>query len=236
MRGRPMLEVRDLTVRYGDAVAVRGISLDVATGEWVSLIGPNGAGKTSTLKAILGLVAHSGTIRLNDRDLRPLAPWARQHHGLGYSPEGRHLFGDMSVEENLRIGAYRLPEPRVRENLARAFALFPRIKERRRQLARTLSGGEQQMVALGRALMSDPALLLVDEASLGLMPLNVNAVFGALAELHRDGQAILLVEQNARKALRYAERAYVLEVGQIVLADSAAHVAADPRVVESYVG
>lgn len=231
-----MLEVRELTVRYGDAVAVDGVSLDVAAGEWVSLIGPNGAGKTSTLKAILGLTGHAGRITLDGENLGALAAWDRQRRGLGYAPEGRRLFADMTVEENLRMGAYRMPEPRVRDNLGRVFDLFPRVKERRRQLARTLSGGEQQMVALGRALMGDPRLLLVDEASLGLMPLNVEVVFEALARLHRDKQAILLVEQNAGKALRYAERAYVMEVGRIVLSDTADAVARDPRVIESYVG
>lgn len=231
-----MLEVRDLTVSYGEALAVDRVSLDVAAGEWVSLIGPNGAGKTSTLKAVLGLVEHGGQVRMNGEDISACASWKRQSHGFGYSPEGRRLFADMTVEENLRAGAYHLSDTRVRENMARVFELFPRVKERRKQLARTLSGGEQQMVALGRALMGDPALLLVDEASLGLMPLNVDIVFNALAKLHQDNQAILLVEQNARKALRYVDRAYVMEVGRIVIADTAKAVAQDPRVIESYVG
>jgi branched-chain amino acid transport system ATP-binding protein len=231
-----MLEVSELTVRYGDAVAVEGLSLTVDNGEWVSLIGPNGAGKTSTIKAILGLVAHEGRVVLDGEMLTGLPPWKRQRFGLGYMPEGRRLFGDMSVEENLRVGAYRIPETRVRENLDRIFDLFPRVKERRDQLARTLSGGEQQMVALGRALMSDPRLLLVDEASLGLMPLNVKAVFEALATIHRQGNAILLVEQNARKALDYAQRAYVLEVGRLQLSGAAEAIRRDPRVIESYLG
>jgi branched-chain amino acid transport system ATP-binding protein len=202
----------------------------------VSLIGPNGAGKTSTIKAILGLVAHEGRVVLDGEMLTGLPPWKRQRLGLGYMPEGRRLFGDMTVEENLRVGAYRTPEVRVRENLDRIFDLFPRVKERRDQLAKTLSGGEQQMVALGRALMSDPRLLLVDEASLGLMPLNVQAVFEALATIHRRGNAILLVEQNARKALDYAQRAYVLEVGRLQLSGTAAEIRRDPRVIESYLG
>jgi branched-chain amino acid transport system ATP-binding protein len=231
-----MLEVSGLTVRYGDAVAVEGLSLTVESGEWVSLIGPNGAGKTSTIKAILGLVAHEGRVVFNGEMLTGLPPWKRQGVGLGYMPEGRRLFGDMSVEENLRVGAYRIPESRVRENLGRIFDLFPRVKERRDQLARTLSGGEQQMVALGRALMSDPRLLLVDEASLGLMPLNVQAVFEALATIHRQGNAILLVEQNARKALDYAQRAYVLEVGRLQLSGATEKIRRDPRVIESYLG
>jgi branched-chain amino acid transport system ATP-binding protein len=232
----PMLEVSGLTVHYGDAVAVEGLSLTVDSGEWVSLIGPNGAGKTSTIKAILGLVAHEGRVLLDGKMLSGLPPWKRQRFGLGYMPEGRRLFGDMSVEENLRVGAYRTPEARVRENLGRIFELFPRVKERRDQLAKTLSGGEQQMVAIGRALMSDPRLLLVDEASLGLMPLNVQTVFEALATIHRQGNAILLVEQNARKALDYAQRAYVLEVGRLRLSGTAEEIRRDPRVIESYLG
>jgi branched-chain amino acid transport system ATP-binding protein len=231
-----MLEVSELTVRYGDAVAVEGLSLTVESGEWVSLIGPNGAGKTSTIKAILGLVAHEGRVALDGEMLTGLPPWKRQRLGLGYMPEGRRLFGDMTVEENLRVGAYHTPEARVRENLGRIFDLFPRVRERRDQLAKTLSGGEQQMVALGRALMSDPRLLLVDEASLGLMPLNVKAVFEALATIHRQGNAILLVEQNARKALDYAQRAYVLEVGRLQLSGAATAIRRDPRVIESYLG
>jgi len=231
-----MLEVSGLTVRYGEAVAVEDLSLAVGQGEWVSLIGPNGAGKTSTIKAILGLVAHEGHIVLEGEPLTGLPPWKRQSRGLGYVPEGRRLFPDLTVEENLRVGAYRAPEPRVKKNLARIFELFPRVEERRRQLAKTLSGGEQQMVALSRALMGDPRLLLVDEASLGLMPLNVQAVFEALAAIHRRGNAILLVEQNARKALSYAERAYVIEVGRLQLSGSAEQVRDDPRVVESYLG
>ena len=231
-----MLEVSGLTVRYGEAVAVENLSLTVGQGEWVSLIGPNGAGKTSTIKAILGLVAHDGRVALEGENLTGLPPWKRQNRGLGYVPEGRRLFPDLTVEENLRVGAYRAPEARVRKNLAHLFELFPRVEERRHQLAKTLSGGEQQMVALSRALMGDPRLLLVDEASLGLMPLNVQAVFEALAAIHRRGNAILLVEQNARKALSYAQRAYVIEVGRLQLSGSAEQVRDDPRVVESYLG
>jgi len=231
-----MLEVEGVSVRYGDAIAVEDVSLSVGAGEWVALIGPNGAGKTSTIKAVLGLVHHDGEVRLDGESIGRLAPWARQSRGLGYVPEGRRLFGEMTVEENLRTGAYRLPDARVRDNLERMFDLFPRVRERRRQLARTLSGGEQQMVALARGLMGDPRLLLVDEASLGLMPLNVKAVFEALAEIHRQGNAILLVEQNARIALDHAQRAYVIEVGRIQLEGSADEIREDSRVVESYLG
>ncbi len=231
-----MLEVRGVTVRYGDALAVDGIDLAVGAGEWVSLIGPNGAGKTSVLKAVLGLLPHGGSVRMDDRELGPLPSWRRHRAGLGYVPEGRRLFPDLTVEDNLRAGAYGLAPGRVSAGLAEIGELFPRVWERRRQRARTLSGGEQQMVALGRASMSQPRLLLVDEASLGLMPLNVQRVFEALSRLHRSGKAILLVEQNARKALRHVDRAYVMEAGRIVLAGPAAAIARDPRVIESYVG
>lgn len=231
-----MLEVTGLSVRYGDAVAVEGLALTVGRGEWVSLIGSNGAGKTSTLKAILGLVAHSGEITLDGHSLTGLPAWKRRARGLGYVPEGRRLFADMTVEENLRVGAYRLREGQVRRNLTHIYELFPRVEERRAQLAKTLSGGEQQMVALSRALMGEPQLLLVDEASLGLMPLNVESVFQALSAIHAQGNAILLVEQNARKALSYAQRAYVMEVGRMRLSGPAREVREDPRVVESYLG
>ncbi|MGC8493002.1 MAG: ABC transporter ATP-binding protein [Syntrophobacteraceae bacterium] len=231
-----MLEIRGLTVRYGQAVAVTDVSLEVNKGEWVALIGPNGAGKTSTIKAVLGLVSHEGHILLEGEPLDGLPAWARQGRGLGYVPEGRRLFADMSVEENLRVGAYRVPDRRVRENLSRIYEMFPVVGEKRRRPAKNLSGGEQQLVALGRALMSDPRYLLVDEASLGLMPLNVEAVFQALAEIHRQGSAILLVEQNAHKALEHAERACVLEVGRLQFSGSSEEIRNDPRVIESYLG
>ncbi|AEB12784.1 ABC transporter ATP-binding protein [Marinithermus hydrothermalis] len=231
-----MLEVQDLEVRYGEALAVRGVSLAVREGEWVALIGPNGAGKTSLIKALLGLVPHRGAVRFLGRDLSRRPPWDRARAGLGYVPEGRRLFPKLTVEENLRAGAYTRPEAEVRAGLEEVYALFPRLAERRRQLAGTLSGGEQQMVALGRALMGRPRLLLVDEASWGLMPLAVDLVFQTLARIHREGRAILLVEQNARRALAHAQRAYVMEAGRVVLEGPAARVAQDPRVLESYVG
>jgi branched-chain amino acid transport system ATP-binding protein len=231
-----MLEVQALTVRYGDAIAVDEVSMTVSDGEWVSLIGPNGAGKSSVIKAILGLLRHGGCVRMDGRDVSSLPSWERHRLGLAYAPEGRRLFPELSVEENLRVGAYGLAPEQVHAGMDEAFRLFPQIAGRRRQAARTLSGGEQQMVALARALMSRPKLLLVDEASLGLMPLAVHTVFEALARLHGEGRAILLVEQNAKKALNYVDRAYVMEVGRIVLADTADAVARDPRVIESYVG
>lgn len=231
-----MLELQNVSASYGEVLAVDDVSLTVDHGEWVSLIGPNGAGKTSVIKTILGLLDHEGHIAVDGADLSGRAPWARQAYGIGYAPEGRRLFPDMTVEENLRVGGYRIPDAQRRTGLDEVYTLFPRVKERRRQLARTLSGGEQQMVALGRALMSRPRLLLVDEASLGLMPINVNIVFQALSRLHDEGLAILLVEQNARKALKYVNRAYVMETGQIMLSGAADEVADDPQVIESYLG
>ncbi|NIR29539.1 MAG: ABC transporter ATP-binding protein [Gammaproteobacteria bacterium] len=231
-----MLEVRELSVRYGDAIAVDDLSIDVGDAEWVSLIGPNGAGKSSVIKAILGLLRHGGHVRMDGRDLSPLPSWERHRLGLAYAPEGRRLFPELSVEENLHVGAYGLSPEQVHAGMEETFQLFPQLEGRRRQAARTLSGGEQQMVALGRALVSRPKLLLVDEASLGLMPLAVHAVFEALAQLHAEGRGILLVEQNAKKALKYVDRAYVMEVGRVVLADTADVIARDPRVIESYVG
>lgn len=231
-----MLELQNVSASYGEVLAIDDVSITVDRGEWVSLIGPNGAGKTSVLKTILGLLDHEGDIAVNGSDLSGQAPWARQSRGIGYVPEGRRLFPDMTVEENLRVGGYRLSDKEWRQGLDEVYTLFPRVQERRRQLARTLSGGEQQLVALGRALMSRPRLLLVDEASLGLMPINVNIVFNALSGLHDEGLAILLVEQNARKALKYVDRAYVMETGKIMLSGAADEVADNPQIIESYLG
>src|SRR6185312_9890848 len=210
--------------------------LHVAPGAWVALIGPNGAGKTSLLRAAVGLVRHRGRVRLDSEDLSSLPPWERQRRGIGYVPEGRQVFPQMTVEENLRVGAYTRRKAEVADALELVFSLFPRLKERRGQAASTLSGGEQQMLALGRALMTRPRLLLVDEISWGLMPILVEQVFARLAELHRDGMAILQVEQNAREVLRHADHAYVMAAGELVLDGPAGDVATDPRVIESYMG
>ncbi len=232
-----MLEVRDLRVRYGDMEAVRGISFTVGAGEAVALIGANGAGKSSTLRAVLGLVPSSGRIALEGRAIDGLPPWTRAAAGLVWVPEGRRVFGDFTVEENLLAGAWRLGRgAAVRAGLERAYALFPHLAERRGQAARTLSGGEQQMLALARALMAAPRLLLVDEASLGLAPLFVERVFDAIRRLVAEGLTLLLVEQNVRQALATAARAYVLEVGRIVRAGTAAELAGDPAVRDAYLG
>ncbi len=232
-----MLEVRDLHVRYGDMHAVRGVSFAVGTGEAVGIIGANGAGKTSTLLAVLGLIPASGEVRLDGVSIAGWPPWRRAAAGLAWVPEGRRVFGDLTVAENLEAGAYRLGRgPAVRRELDRVYALFPRLAERRTQRARTLSGGEQQMLALGRALVSRPRLLLVDEASLGLAPIFVERVFESIRRLVAEGTTLLLVEQNVRQALATVERAYVLEVGRIVRQGPAAELAADPALRAAYLG
>ena len=215
-----LLRLDGVEAGYGDMIAVRGVSLEVRTGEIVALIGSNGAGKTTTLRAIGGLV-----------------PVRRGRVDLDHVPEGRQLFPTMTVRENLELGA-RTPESRRRrpETLARVLELFPRLAERRRQLAGTLSGGEQQMTAIGRALMARPRLLLLDEPSLGLAPVVVAAIFENLARINRDGVAILLVEQNVTRALRLAQRTYVLENGTIALEGPSARLSADERIKRAYFG
>jgi branched-chain amino acid transport system ATP-binding protein len=231
-----MLTLDGIEVRYGQAIAVGGVSLQVEAGRWIVLIGANGAGKTSLLRAVVGLVKHRGRVVLNGDDISTLPPWQRQRHGFGYVPEGRQIFPQMTVEENLRIGGYTCDAAGLRRGLDTAFDLFPRLGERRSQLAATLSGGEQQMLALARALMTQPKLLLIDEISWGLMPILVTQVFAHLKALHAAGIAILQVEQNAHEALRHAQHAYVMSAGHLVLDGPAEEIARDPRVIESYVG
>jgi branched-chain amino acid transport system ATP-binding protein len=231
-----MLTLDGIEVRYGQAIAVGGVSLQVEAGRWIVLIGANGAGKTSLLRAVVGLVKHRGRVVLNGDDISGLPPWQRQRHGFGYVPEGRQIFPQMTVEENLRIGGYTCDAAGLRRGLDTAFDLFPRLGERRSQLAATLSGGEQQMLALARALMTQPKLLLIDEISWGLMPILVTQVFEHLKALHAAGIAILQVEQNAHEALRHAQHAYVMSAGHLVLDGPAEEIARDPRVIESYVG
>jgi branched-chain amino acid transport system ATP-binding protein len=231
-----MLTLDGIEVRYGQAIAVGGVSLRVEAGRWIVLIGANGAGKTSLLRAVVGLVKHRGRVVLNGDDISMLPPWQRQRHGFGYVPEGRQIFPQMTVEENLRIGGYTCDAAGLRRGLETAFDLFPRLGERRNQLAATLSGGEQQMLALARALMTQPKLLLIDEISWGLMPILVTQVFAHLKALHAAGIAILQVEQNAHEALRHAQHAYVMSAGHLVLDGPAEEIARDPRVIESYVG
>ena len=233
-----MLEIKDLHVFYGAIHALKGISLTVADGELVSLIGANGAGKTTTLHAISGLLpAASGSILLDGTDLQKVPANTIIGLGMAHVPEGRHVFARMTVEENLRMGAYILRDQKqIAENLERVYGHFPRLKERRRQLAGTLSGGEQQMLATGRALMTDPKIVLMDEPSMGLSPLLVKEIFSIIQELHKSGITILLVEQNAKMALAVSDRAYVLETGTISMEGPAAELAADDRVRKAYLG
>lgn len=234
-----VLEVQNLTVRYGAVEAVRNLSLSVGTGEAITLIGPNGAGKSSTLKGIVGLVNTSGTVCYQGQTLARRSPEALATQGLVMVPEKRELFASMEVEDNLLLGAFtrfQRREKGIREDLERVYALFPRLLERRKQLAGTMSGGEQQMLAIGRALMARPKLLLLDEPSLGLAPLIVQEIFHILGELKAQGTPILVVEQNARMALKLADRGYVLEAGELVLEGRGHDLLHDPRVIESYLG
>ncbi len=237
--GAPLLDVSGLSVSYGKVEALHGIDLAVPAGTIVTVIGPNGAGKTTLLSAIMGLLPARGAISLDGRPQRRVEIEQMVAAGLNLVPEKRELFGEMSVEDNLLLGAFQRYRSGHRDQAAsmeEVYGLFPRLKERRQQLAATLSGGERQMLALGRALMAKPRLLLLDEPSLGLAPRIVKEIFQIIAELRRRGVAILLVEQNARAALQTADYAYVLETGQVVLAGPARELADDPRVVESYLG
>jgi branched-chain amino acid transport system ATP-binding protein len=232
-----LLEVSGLEVRYGGIRAVKGIDLAVDEGELVSLIGANGAGKSSTLRAISGLVAAPpGAVRYSGRDLAGTRAFERVRAGLVMVPEGRGVFPQLTVDENLAMGAYARTDREIASDRERMYALFPRLKERRGQTGGTLSGGEQQMLAIARALMSRPKLLLLDEPSMGLAPLVVQRIFEVVREINAGGVTILLVEQNARLALEIAARAYVMESGAITLSGRAADIAHDPKVVEAYLG
>ena len=233
-----MLEIKDLNVFYGAIHALKGVSLTVGDGELVSLIGANGAGKTTTLHTISGLLhAASGSVMLDGKDLQKVHANTIINLGLAHVPEGRHVFARMTVEENLRMGAYIIKDQKkIAENLEKVYGHFPRLKERYRQLAGTLSGGEQQMLATGRALMTDPKIVLMDEPSMGLSPLLVKEIFAIIEELHKSGITILLVEQNAKMALAVSDRAYVLETGTISMEGKASDLAADDRVRKAYLG
>ena len=233
-----MLSVKDLHVHYGAIHAIKGVSLEVNEGEIVSLIGANGAGKTTILHTISGLLkATSGQITLRDVNLRATEPNKMVSLGLAHVPEGRHVFSRMTVLENLRLGAYTLSDKeQVNKNLEEVFLSFPRLKERVKQVAGTLSGGEQQMLATGRALMSNPKILLMDEPSMGLSPILVKEIFRIIQTLHDRGITILLVEQNAKVALSVSSRAYVLETGTIAMSGNAAELMEDDRVRKAYLG
>ena len=233
-----MLTLEDVRVYYGAIQAVKGISLEVRERELVALVGANGAGKTTTLRTISGLYRpRTGVIRYGGRNLATLAPHEIVGAGISQAPEGRQIFGSLTVRENLMRGTVRRRDCEAfDEDLERVFALFPVLKERLGQAGGTLSGGEQQMLAIARALMARPQLLLLDEPSLGLAPMMVGRIFEVIAQLKSDGVTILLVEQNARKAIEVADRAYVLETGRITLAGTAAELAANPEVERAYLG
>jgi branched-chain amino acid transport system ATP-binding protein len=234
----PMLEVRDLEVRYGAIHALHGVTLSVETGEIVTLIGANGAGKSTTLRAISGLIRPSGgSVQFEGRPLARCAPHEIVRLGIAHAPEGRGIFANLTVDENLDMGAYaRKDRAGVAQDRQRALALFPRLAERIRQNAGTLSGGEQQMLAIARALLARPRLLLLDEPSLGLAPQVVQTIFRIIREINESGTTILLVEQNAHMALQVAARAYVLEVGRIAMSGPAAVLAASDEVRKAYLG
>jgi branched-chain amino acid transport system ATP-binding protein len=232
----PILELRDVSVAYGKVEAVRKVSLTMQPGSIVTVIGANGAGKTTLLNAIMGVLPATGMQHFCGEDIAACEVEARVGAGLCLVPEKRELFTTMSVEDNLRLGAYRLGTGAIAAGLDMVFARFPRLKERRAQLSGTLSGGERQMLAMGRALMGKPRLLMLDEPSLGLAPRIVKDIFHIIVELRAAGVSILLVEQNARAALQVADHAYVMELGDITMQGLAADLAADPRVIESYLG
>ena len=218
-----MLKISNLEVNYGKMQVIKGISLEVKEGELISVIGPNGAGKTTLIRTIMGLKkAASGSIFFEDKDITALPAWKRADMGIGYVPEGRRVFGNLTVEENLLTGCYKVKDNvRKRASIKRVYELFPRLEERKNQSARTMSGGEQQMLAIGRALVLEPRLLLIDEVSMGLMPIMVNTCFKIIKDLNDSGITVLVVEQNANKALKIANRGYVIETGNIILEDDA---------------
>ena len=232
-----LLKVSDLKVAYGGIQAVKGVTFEVHEGELVSLIGANGAGKTTTLKAITGIQpAAAGEIRFMGRDIKGQGSWDLVKQGLVMVPEGRGVFARMTITENLQMGAYVRNDAEIDADIDKVFGIFPRLKERRSQLAGTMSGGEQQMLAMGRALMARPKVLLLDEPSMGLSPIMVDKIFEVVADIHARGTTVLLVEQNASRALQLANRGYVMESGRITMAGEAKALLDDPRVKAAYLG
>jgi len=233
-----LLEVKDLSVYYGVIQALKGISFEVNEGEIVTLIGANGAGKTTTMQSVIGLIpSHSGTVLYDGNDITKTPCHKIVHLGMSQVPEGRRIFQELTVYENLVMGSYSIKKNvGFKEDVERIYARFPRLAERRNQIAGTLSGGEQQMLAMGRALMSHPKLLMLDEPSMGLSPLLVDQVFEIIKDINRDGTTILLVEQNAGKSLAISDRAYVLETGSIVMSGTGAELAASDEVKKAYLG
>jgi len=232
-----MLRVSGLKVAYGGIQAVKGVSLEVRSGELVSLIGANGAGKTTTLKAITGLQpSGGGDIEYLGRSIKGRGPWELVAQGLVMVPEGRGTFTRMTITENLLMGAFTRRDKEIDADLERVFGIFPRLKERRQQLAGTMSGGEQQMLAMGRALMARPRVLLLDEPSMGLSPIMVDKIFEVVGDIHRLGTTVLLVEQNASRALQLATRGYVMESGEVTMSGDAHTLLSDPKVRAAYLG
>jgi branched-chain amino acid transport system ATP-binding protein len=233
-----LLEVKDVHTFYGNIEALKGVSIEVEEGECVTLIGSNGAGKSTTLRSISGLTPpRQGSIRFQDREITETPPQEIVSMGVALSPEGRHVFPRMTVFENLMLGAYlRRDESGINDDLERVYSLFPRLKERERQKGGTMSGGEQQMLAIGRALMAQPTLLLLDEPSMGIAPILVERIYETIAEINRQGTTILLVEQNANFALDVSKRAYVLETGAVSLSDESSALRENPEVQRAYLG
>ena len=233
-----MLEIKDLYVSYGMMEVLHGVSVNVEDKELVSIIGPNGAGKTTLIKTVMGLVKPtSGQILYNGEDITHVPAHKRASMGIGYVPEGRRVFGKLTVDENLRMGAYELKDKaQIAKNIEMVYGIFPRPGERAKQLASTMSGGEQQMLAIARALMLNPKMLLIDEVSMGLMPIMVNTCFEVIKQLNDEGITVLVVEQNANKALKIADRGYVLETGNIVISDTAENMRKDDTVQKAYLG
>jgi branched-chain amino acid transport system ATP-binding protein len=232
-----LLEVEDLHTSYGAIEALKGVSLTVSEGEVVTLIGSNGAGKSTTLRSISGLTpARAGSVRFDSREITRMPAQEIVGLGIALAPEGRHCFPRMTVRENLDLGAYRRRGPEIAVDLERVYTLFPRLLERERQKAGTMSGGEQQMLAIGRALMARPRLLMLDEPSMGIAPILVQRIYETIGEINRSGVAILLVEQNANYALEIAGRGYVLETGNVALADDSSNLRANPDVQRAYLG
>ena len=233
-----MLEIKDLYVSYGMMEVLHGVSVNVEDDELVSIIGPNGAGKTTLIKTVMGLVKPtSGSIIYDGQDITHLPAHKRAAMGIGYVPEGRRVFGKLTVEENLKMGAYELKDrTQIKNNMDMVYDIFPRLGERAKQLASTMSGGEQQMLAIARALMLNPKMLLIDEVSMGLMPIMVNTCFDVIKKLNDDGITVLVVEQNANKALKIADWGYVLETGNIVISDTAENMRANDKVQKAYLG
>jgi branched-chain amino acid transport system ATP-binding protein len=232
-----LLEVHEIRTFYGNIEALKGVSLEVEEGEIVTLIGSNGAGKSTTLRSISGLTPpRDGSVRFEDREIGETPPQDVVRLGISQSPEGRHCFPRMTVRENLDLGAYLRRDSDVDNDMDRVFDLFPRLKERERQKAGTMSGGEQQMLAIGRALMANPKLLLLDEPSMGIAPVLVERIYETIAEINRQGTTILLVEQNANFALEVSKRGYVLETGTVAVADKSANLRDNPEVQKAYLG